>query len=63
MTPAQYRAALARLGSSVASKATASALGITIRTSQKYASGELPVPQPIVVILKLLEERQGRNGA
>lgn len=47
MTPAQYRTALARLGLTPASKETAERLGVSIRSSQRYASGERRVPKPV----------------
>jgi hypothetical protein len=52
MTPAAYRTALARLGLTPASKATAEALGITVRSSQRYAAGERPVPRPVQRLLE-----------
>lgn len=53
MNPSQYRVLLARLGLKPASKTTAAALRITVRTSQRYASGESPIP--LEVQLRLLE--------
>lgn len=49
MTPTQYNQALARLGLTPASKATATALGVSVRTSQRYASGETPIPLKIQI--------------
>lgn len=51
MTPVQYRIALARLGLTPASQATAQRLGVGIRSSQRYASGERRVPKPIENLL------------
>jgi hypothetical protein len=51
MTAAQYVAALARLGLTPASKAAAEAIGKTVRTSQRYASGEVPVPRTVELLL------------
>lgn len=51
MTPAAYRAALARLGLSHASKETAERLGVGIRSSQRYASGERRIPKPVQKLL------------
>lgn len=58
MTPAQYRTALARLGLTPASQETAKRLGVGIRSSQRYASGERPVPKPIENLLnEMLKQR------
>jgi hypothetical protein len=57
MTPAAYRAALARLGLTPASKATAEALGVTVRSSQRYASGERAIPKPIENLLAEMLKR------
>lgn len=51
MTPDQYKQALTHAGLTVASKATASELGVSVRTAQRYASGASPVP--VEVQLKL----------
>lgn len=58
MTPDQYRAALSQAGLSVASKATAAELGVTVRTAQRYASGATSIPVAIQLKLASL----GRNG-
>lgn len=51
MTPTEYLAALARLGLSPASQATARALGVTVRQAQRYASGVTPVPKMVEIVL------------
>jgi hypothetical protein len=51
MTSSAYRAALARLGLRPASQGTAKRLGISIRTSQRYASGERRVSKPVENLL------------
>jgi hypothetical protein len=55
MTPAGYRTALARLGLTAASKATAALLRVSVRSSQRYASGEAEVPPDLVDRIKLIE--------
>jgi uncharacterized membrane protein len=55
MMPQQYRSALARLGLTVASKATAEVLRTTVRSSQRYANGEAEVPPHLEDRLKLIE--------
>jgi len=57
MSPSDYRAALARLGLTPASRATARALGVTVRTSQRYAAGDRSVPPFVEARLALLEGR------
>lgn len=54
MTPAQYTAALRKLGLTVASKATAETLGVAIRQSMRYASGEQPVSAPVAKLLRAM---------
>lgn len=56
MTTKQYLAALKKLGLKPASKATAEALGVTVRQAQYYKAGA-PIPAPIERILTLLLER------
>lgn len=51
MTPAQYIAALARLGLTPASKAGAGAVGVCVRTSQRYAAGKTPIPKTVELLL------------
>ena len=55
MTPTAYRSALARLGLTPASKATADLLRTTVRSSQRYASGETDIPEHIADRLVLIE--------
>ena len=58
VTPNQYRKTLARLDLAPASKATAEALGVTLRTAQRYVSGETPIPRTVELLLDaLLRER------
>lgn len=52
MTPHQYRQALAALG--LTQLEAAQLFDYSIRTSNAYASGEMTVPLPIAVLLKLL---------
>lgn len=58
MSPLEYREALANAGLTVASKATAAELGVTVRTAQRYASGATSIPLPIQLKLASL----GRDG-
>lgn len=66
MTPAQYRAALDRLGLTQAE--AAKALGISVRTSHGYANG-WPIPKVVILALRYLaikkpaqmEEQAGAN--
>lgn len=51
MTNLQYLAALKRLGLTPASKRTAAVLGISLRTSQYYATDK-PIPEPIAKLLR-----------
>ncbi len=53
MTAAQYRAHLSRLGFPSA-YAVAPVLGISTRTSQRYASGEIKVSDTVAILLALL---------
>ena len=50
MTNLQYRAALKKLGLTVVGAAPV--LGVSRRQSQYYASGETPIPEPIVRLLR-----------
>ena len=54
MTPAQYRAALKKLGVSV--RSARHVLGITERSSSRYANDIQPIPKPIELLLKALLE-------
>jgi len=51
MTPTQYKAALRALG--LSQNAAGPWLGIASRTSQGYALGEYPVPEPVAKLLRL----------
>jgi hypothetical protein len=51
MTKNQYRAAIKKLGLSQPRAATW--LGIALRTSQNYALGVTPVPEPTARLLRL----------
>jgi hypothetical protein len=53
MTNKQYLAALKKLGLTHASQETASILGITRLSSQRYADSQ-PIPKPIEKLLELL---------
>lgn len=52
MTPAQYRAAISKLG--LSQERAAPLLGIGKRTSQGYALGEATAPPAIAILLRLL---------
>jgi hypothetical protein len=52
MTPTQYRAAIASL--SLSQEKAGDWLGIAPRTSQGYALGEYPVPEPTAKLLRLM---------
>jgi hypothetical protein len=54
MTAQQYIAALARLGLTPSSRAAAEALGISLRSSQRYAAGERTVPKTVELLLQQL---------
>jgi hypothetical protein len=56
MTTKQYLAALKKLGLLPSGKATAAALGVSIRQLQYYAAGT-PIPGPIERLLRLMLER------
>lgn len=51
MTPTQYKAAIKALG--LAQEPAGIWLGIGKRTSQGYALGEYPVPEPVAKLLRL----------
>jgi len=53
MTPRQYHEALKELGLTVASQRTAKLLGVNIRQSQRYASGDAEVPEAIERLLQM----------
>lgn len=52
MTPTQYRAAIRTLG--LSQERAGDWLGIGRRTSQGYALGEYPVPEPVAKLLRLM---------
>jgi hypothetical protein len=52
VTPASYKAHIAKLGLSQHRAGTW--LGIGRRTSQGYALGEYPVPEPVAILLRLM---------
>jgi hypothetical protein len=51
MTPTQYKAAIRALG--LSQHLAGDWLGIGRRTSQGYALGEYPVPEPVAKLLRL----------
>lgn len=52
MTPNQYRSAIAKLG--LSQERAGLWLGVSPRTSQGYALGERPVPEPVAKLLRLM---------
>jgi hypothetical protein len=52
MTPGQYHALIKKLRLSV--YASAKALEINLRTAQRYAAGESPIPKPMAKLLRAL---------
>ena len=52
MTPTQYKAAIKSL--SLSQERAGDWLGIGRRTSQGYALGEYPVPEPVAKLLRLM---------
>lgn len=53
MTTKQYLSALKQLGLTRASKATAAALGVTVRQCQRYADGDQDVPETVALLLRM----------
>jgi hypothetical protein len=53
MTTRQYLRALKQLGLTVAGKATAEVLGLSLRQCQRMAAGEAPIPGPVEKLIKL----------
>lgn len=51
MTPLEYKAAIRNLG--LSQHAAGDWLGIGRRTSQGYALGDSPVPEPVAKLLRL----------
>ncbi len=56
MTRIEYLTALKSLGLKPASKATAAALGVSVRQIMRYAAGH-PIPRYVEIILELQLER------
>lgn len=52
MTPTQYKAAIKALG--LSQEKAGVWLGIGKRTSQGYALGEYPVPEPVAKLLRFM---------
>jgi hypothetical protein len=55
MSPAEYKAAIKALGLTQVKAGTW--LGISPRTSQGYALGEYPIPEPVSKLLRLCVDR------
>jgi hypothetical protein len=53
MSTRQYLAALDELGLTVAGKATAQALGISLRQCQRISADEVSVPAPVEKLLRM----------
>jgi hypothetical protein len=47
-----YRSALKKLDLTIASKATAAALGMGVRQCQRMAAGDTPIPGPVALLLE-----------
>lgn len=52
MTPNQYRSAIAALG--LSQSGAAQFLGVSLRCSQNWASGEFVVPEAVAKLLRLM---------
>jgi hypothetical protein len=52
VSPSQYKAAISALG--LSQERAGEWLGISPRTSQGYALGEYPVPEPVAKLLRLV---------
>ena len=52
MTPAEYAAILARLN--LTQVGAARLLGISERTSRRYAAGDAAIPEPTAMLLRLM---------
>ena len=52
MSPEQFNHAIGRLG--LSAYAAAPVLGVSLRQSHRYASGETPVPHPLAKLLRLV---------
>jgi len=53
MTPAEYQAALKRLG--LSHNRAAPLLGVDLRTSKRWAAGERAIPPPLARLLAYIE--------
>jgi hypothetical protein len=60
MTTQQYLAALKKLGLTPASKATAAALGVSVRQIQRYSVGE-PIPRYVEMLLQFYADSRGNE--
>ena len=61
MTRTQYLAALKQLGLTPAGKATAEALGLSVRQCQRLAADQAGIPGPVERLLRLLLEERKRK--
>jgi hypothetical protein len=61
MTTKQYLAALKKLGLTPSGKATAEALGLSLRQCQRVAAGSVPVPEPVAIILRMVLEQKEQS--
>jgi hypothetical protein len=52
MTPTQYRAACAKLNISIIK--SGEALGVDKRTGQRYAAGDIPIPETVAKLLRAM---------
>lgn len=52
MKPDEYKHLIGVLGLSV--YASADVLGVSLRTAQRYAAGEKPIPPPVAKLLRAL---------
>jgi hypothetical protein len=59
MTPDEYRATCARLGLSL--NAASRLLGVNERTSRRWALGEIDIPKPVQLALRLMDDRLERG--
>lgn len=61
MTREEYLTALRKLKLTPAGKATAAALGLSLRHCQRIAAGRAVVPKPVAKLLTLLTIRHQRG--
>lgn len=59
MTPNQFRKAIAELGLSQGEAARL--FDVSIRTTHGWARGDAPVPRPVAMVLRALQERSHRE--